>query len=305
MALERMIQGTGKGTGFYTLGACLERIGTINEKAHSAFHDALATKRLFEHQFNIVGASEDIIKKYPNEKRLQQRKTAPKIFTSLREFKGWGTLSDTETIESFNRFIERALDDGKFTEAEFDELTQLCIDKKAAQTELIKAVVSVFRDCLDDGIISFDEYEFIEKSKSALGLNAKQLYPEFKKLLPTLRITCFDMMPHMNEDGTFFAQEKEGTAETYPSYFLNESDVFRFALYKGYYPTRNVTKETDVCVNGHADTLSHTETRKADTYGLPVIRFAEFASVIGMPVKSFLVSIPEITTPCDEESQLF
>lgn len=305
MALEKMIQGTGKGTGFYTLGACLERIGTINEKAHSAFHDALATKRLFEHQLNIVGASEDIIKKYPNEQRLRQREAAPKLYTSLREFKDWGTFKDIETVEGFNRFMERALNDGTFSEKEFEELAQLCVDKSAAQAELIKAIVSIFRECLDDGIISFEEYEFIEKSKSALGLNAKQLYPVFKKLLPTLRIACFDMMPPMNEDGTYFVQEKEGGLETYPRCFLNETDVFRFALYKGYYPTRSVTKETDLCINGHPDLLSHTQTRKADTYGVPVVRFAEFATETGMPVQSFLVSLPEIATQCDAESQLF
>jgi DNA polymerase III epsilon subunit family exonuclease len=305
MALEKMILGKGNGTGFYTLKSCLERIGATNEKAHDAFHDVLATKRLFEHQIERIEDSKEVIKKYPSEQRLQQRERIPKLYTSLREFAAWGTLKDKETVEKFNRFMERALNDGNFSESEFEELSQLRIDKVAAQAELTKAVVAVFSECIDDGIISLDEYEFIEETKSALGLNAKQLYPVFKKLLPTLRIACFDMMPYMNEDGTFFVQEREGDVESTSRCVLSEKEVFRFALYKGYYPTRSVTKETDLCVNGHPDLHSHTQTRKADKYGIPVVKFAEFAAEIDIPVISFLVRLPDAVIEYDEESQLF
>ena len=300
MSLERMIFGAGQGSGFYSLPACLERIGVVNEKAHDALHDVLATKSLFEHQLARIGVDQEIIRRYPSEERMQRREAAPRVYASLRGFADWGTQSDAMTIERFNRFMERALDDGKFSEAELAELGSLRIDKAAAQAELSKAVVAVFRECIDDGVISLDEYEFIEKNKSILGLNSKQLYPVFKQLMPTLKFTCFDMMPWMNADGTFFEQDEEVDIVPITGHLLNEKEVFRYALYKGYYPTRNVTKETDLCVNGHSDLGSHTQTRTADRYGIPVVRFATFAAELGMPVKSFVVRIPTEVAEHDE-----
>lgn len=300
MSLEKMLFGAGQGSGFYTLPACLERIGVVNDKAHDALHDVLATKRLFEHQLARIGSDQEMIRRYPSEQRQQRREAAPKVYTSLRGFAGWGTQSDAMTIERFNRFMERALDDGTFSEKEVAELASLRIEKAAAQAELSKAVVDVFRECIDDGVITLDEYEFIEKSKSVLGLNSKQLYPVFKQLMPTLQFTCFDMMPWMNADGTFFEQEEESDIGLVTGHLLNQREVFRYALYKGYYPTLNVTKETDLCVNGHSDLRSHTQTRTADKYGIPVVRFAAFAAELGMPVKSFVVRIP---TPAAEHAE--
>jgi len=303
MSLERMILGTGQGRGFYTLPACLERIGVANDEAHDALHDVQVTKRLFEHQLARIDSGHEIIRRYPSEQRLQRRDAAPKVYASLRGFTGWGMQSDAATISNFNHLVERALDDGKFSEQELAELTKIGIAKSAAQTELAKAVVDVFRECIDDGVISLEEYQYIEMSKSVLGLKSKQLYPVFKQLLPTLKITCFDTMPCVNESGTFFEQDQKPDVGLGAGCTLNLIEVFRFALYKGYYPLLNVTKETDLCVNGHSDSQSHTQTRTADKYGIPVVRFAAFAAELGMPVKSFVVRIqdPYVSLPSGPE----
>ena len=296
LSLEKRLLGTGQGNGFYTLPACLERIGVTNERPHDAYHDVLATKRLFEHQVAQLVAGEEVIRRYPSQDRLRQRNATPKVYASLRGFADWGKQSDMATIERFNRFIERALDDGKFSEQELSELATIGIDRAAAQKELAKAVINVFQECIDDGVISLEEYQFIEMCKSTLGLTSKSVYPVFKQLWPTLKITCFDMMPYMNEDGTFFMQEQVGGVDVGTTRLLSETDVFRFALYRGFYPTRNVTKETDLCVNGHPDRRSHTQTRTADKYGIPVVAFDTFASEIEMPVKDFIVTLPEASS---------
>ena len=256
------------GNGGNRLVDCLRRRGIQVEKAHRAADDVNMVRRLFDcQQKERMGLKIEIfdLRKYHSilerepEPMFESRGKAKSTHT-LKTFTEWGDKSDNITVSMFNKLIEESCQDRIFEAREMKKLADLGIEKKVAMRELKKALAGLVSVYYEDRKISWDEYCDLENLSKMFGFNSATFFPLIKEVVPDLKVICF----------TNDLIVKDEVVDRYET-------LFPWSVRHGYLPSDSVTKQTDLVVNcGFKNDITG-KIQKANTYGIEVMQFADFA----------------------------